>query len=1156
MNRHLPHILSRLLPIFIAVLTFMSPGHADAFPLSTYADSSALATGRWVKISVSTTGLQLISTADLRSWGFSDPTKVKVFGYGGQRIPDMMTQLTFVDDVPQVQSVMTSRGLLFYGRGPEGWAKVDNGSGVTMYERVKNPYTDACYYYLSDVGVTPREISLDDRGLTDLSGDDIATTFLARLWHEQDLVTIHETGHDLYGEDFRFTPSQSLTFNLPDLVETPSATPNAWMRCRFFANVPSKSTYVTYTVNNAQLPRDERDRVPGTSGSYNYGDTCLSRKAFNVSGNRLTLGITHNPAGNSVQKAHLDRVDINYLRSLRVPSDNYLLFSSDATRLRLDNATASTVIWDVTDPSEIFQVDAATVSNARAWVNEYYGDRDYVAWNENGRFESPRFVGAVTNQNLHALDVPDMLIITVDALRAQAEKIADLHRNASDSLKVHVVTTSQVYNEFSSGSPDVGAFRRILKMFYDRGLASPDGKTISHCMLIGRPSFDHRKKTAGMKNVSAEILPIWQTDVATNDNTSFCSDDIIAMLEDNTGNRMANHRLNVGVGRLPVSSTSDADRYVEKLTGYMQQPPAGDWVNNILMLADDRNGGIHMDQSEEMINNMISTPNGEELFVNKVYVDAYPKTNGVVQIARDIMYKRLNEGVMWWNYVGHASRTSWTEEKMLTPEDLNNLYLTRLPILYAATCDFGRWDSSEECGAETMLLQQGGGVIAAVTATRPVYINSNGNLTASVGYTMMQLHDDGTPFTIGEIIRHAKNNTYNTVQTINDSNRLRYVMFGDPAIRLPLPANRIFVDTINGVDVDPDNEEQAIIMAHQQATLTGRVVNWQGKPIEDFNGTIQLSLYDAEKSVTTLGRGDDKDPGKELTFEQQGDLLYTGRATVTNGNFTAKIAMPSDVAQNFRNAAVNIIAIADDGRRASGINRNFYVYGYDETADVDTVPPVIEYAYLNHESFKDGDAVNPTPMLIASVKDDVGINLSSAGIGHQMTVRIDGSDSHTDVSRYFTPAEDGSPAGTIAYPCSELQPGNHTMTLRVWDTSNNPSSATISFFVSQGISPTIFDVYTDTNPASDRARFYVRHNRPDASLKVTIEVFNLMGRLEWSSTVTGRSDMFTSAPVTWDLTDGAGRRVPRGIYLYRATVSADGEEATSSMSKRIAVTAY
>ena len=128
------------------------------------------------------------------------------------------------------------------------------------------------------------------------------------------------------------------------------------------------------------------------------------------------------------------------------------------------------------------------------------------------------------------------------------------------------------------------------------------------------------------------------------------------------------------------------------------------------------------------------------------------------------------------------------------------------------------------------------------------------------------------------------------------------------------------------------------------------------------------------------------------------------------------------------------------------------------------------------------------------------------------------------------------------------------MRLRVWDTFANSSERTISFNVVSGLSPKLYDVYATPNPARSEAKFYLRHNRPDASVTVTVSVYNLMGQLVWSTVQTGRSDMFTSFPITWNLTDMAGRRVERGIYVYRAGISTDGVQETTE-SHKIAVTA-
>lgn len=1118
---------------------------ASAFDASVYAGESVLSSGRWVKVKVTGTGLHLITTADLRRWGFNDPSAVSVYGYGGAGLSDVLTQTGYVDDLPRLQSVTTPRGIVFYADGPEGWRVPPRQAASTVRrEHVVNPYSTVSYYYLTDSATAPRTIEKEGRGE---GGPSPATSFNERLYHELDQVTIKETGHDLYGEDFRFTSSRTFNFTLTDRVEDT----DVWMQCRMFADSPSGTTTVSYTANGTALATSSLDRIPAVpaSASYTYGDTCLTQKTFGMSGQRLALGVAVRNTG-SLRSAYLDRIDINYTRALKLPPAGTLAFSSPQQSLSLDVAGASgVVVWDVTDPLNIVAMNAATAANGRLeWTGEYSGTREYVAWREGATLPSPEFVGNVSNQNLHAIDGVDMVIITLASLRGQAERIAELHRQSADSLKVAVIDADAVYNEFSSGSPEHGAFRRLLKMLWDR--SSTADRPLRYCMLVGRPTYDHRRMTAAWRNSRVETLPVWQTRTSINDNYSYSSDDVLAMLEDGSGAGNSAERLCIALGRLPVSTISEARTYVDKLETYMTSMPTGDWVNHILVVADDQDNGQHLEQTESMLSQMQRTDNGNELMVDKVYLDAYAKSDNRVPLARDKMYRKLDEGVMWWNYVGHAGHAAWTHENQLTTGDINNLYYRRLPVLYAATCDFGRWDSEETCGAEMMLLKEGGGVIAAVTATRPVYISQNGTLTRSLGATLMRLDENGRQMTLGEVVRRAKNGHYMT-NKLTDTNRFRYVLFGDPALPLAFPSMRVKVDRINGVE--PDGEADVAIMAHQHAVIEGHVENADGTVAGTFEGSAIVNIYDAEFSTTTLGRGTSDNPGKEVNFEQQGELIFSGRVPVKEGRFSITAAMPSEVAQNYRPAAVSVVAEGSDGRRASGINRNFFVYGYDEGAPVDTIAPRVDYAYLNHSSFVNGDVVNESPMLIASVSDNVGINLSTSGIGHQMFVQLDGSTSYTNVTRYYEPSADGSPSGTIVFPLEGLEEGPHTMTLRVWDTSNNAGTATIDFHVMPGLAPKIFNVYTDTNPATTEARFYLEYNRPDASLTVTVEVYNLMGRLEWTSTSTGRSDMFTSAPIVWNLNNNAGQRVVRGIYIYRVTVSTDGVSETSA-SGRIAVT--
>lgn len=1111
----------------VILAAVLSPA-ASAFPADTYASSSRLASGNWVKIAVSASGMHHISAETLRSWGFANPQSIRIYGYGGARISDNLILENYRDDLPVTSAVADARGITFYAQGPVLWTGPD---AAGRFDFTANPWTLRGYYFLSDSGETESVIAyegMESAGLTP------ATTFTATLMHETDLVSPGEVGHQLVGEDFRYTPERNFSFNLPGRVEGS----DVWLKSRFFTKTKSAGSTFTLSVNGTTLPSV---RVPVTTGDA-YGDTCTATHTFALSGERIALNVRFRAAG-TVTLANLDNFTVNYTRRLEMPAEGVLEFASDARALKLAGATDATRVWDVTDPVNVIEMKTASASGTVTWAPERSGLRRYVAWNANARMSAPTLEGRVSAQNIHGEAVPDMVIVTCNSWRRQAERIAQLHRNSPDSMRVLVVTPETVYNEFGSGSPDINAVRRMLKMFYDRG--SQDGHRLQYAMMVGRPTFDNRRLTDVMKNVTYETLPAWQSDPGHNDSFSYSTDDILTMLEDGSGIAQARDRQCIAVGRLTPTSEEEARGYVDKLVNYVNRPLSGDWKNKLVVLADDQDSGEHLAQAEKLVSQIERTASGRFMF-NKVYIDAYEKINGVTQGARDRMYKGLNEGAAWWAYIGHASLDAWTAEGMLTRHDIaNNLYFRRLPMLYAATCSFSRWEGSLVSGAEMMINNPSGGVIASICPTRPVYISSNGVFTGFIGEAMATRDASGRYMSAAEIMRQAKNRS-------TDSNKLRYVVLGDPALRMPTPAGRVVIESIDGKEADSENPAE--VKARQRFTIKGHITAHDGSPLDNFNGSLWLTIYDAEESITTLGRGTEKDPGRQDVFEQQGTRLYAGRDSISGGRFEIKVAMPSEIADNYRPAAINLYAIANDGNEASDTFRDIYVYGYDDTAENDDNPPVIDALYLNHQSFNNGDIVNESPMLFADVSDDIGINLSQAGIGHTLMMKLDGATSYTDISDYFTPAADGSPSGSVAYPIDNLQPGNHTIDFRVWDTAGNHSTASLEFFVQPGLAPTIFEIFTDTNPATTEANFYVRHNRPDATLDVTFTVYDMMGRAIWSHNSQGRSDMFLSSPVTWDLTDGAGRRVPRGIYIYKADVSTDGDNAASA-SRRIAVAA-
>ena len=1116
----------------------------SAFDLSTYADHSVLSQGNWTKIRVETTGLYRLSKSTLAQMGLS-AENVHIYGYGGNRIDDRLTMSNYIDDLPEVQVEVVDGEVIFYAVGADWWTNTGN-----YYHKENNPYSIAGYYFVTSAdGDRPSPRVVDASQLVD--GYDVAESYVwGRVQLENETEQATEAGPLFVGEDFRYVPQRSYDVSTPGRI----AGTNVLMECQMVAYTLGGAATMTFTLDGTTLEAISSDRIPTTSDShYVHASIGTTRRAINPSdAEKFTLGLKFTSAG-VVSKANLDYFAFNYQRSLTMPSEGYLCFWAELPNIQMVGGGEDVRLWDVTNPLDITVLTGKSASNAIQWHATTGTMRTFAAWKPGAQLPEPIIEGRVANQDLHSAQAEvDMVIITPALLADQARRLASLHQSL-DSLAVDVVLADEVYNEFGSGVADVSALRKYLKMRYDRSQTT--AHHLQYALLLGRTTLDQRELMASTRAMNYTTMPAWvvrNAKQSLTDNDGYTTDDFIAILGDNSGGDLGLDDLSIAVGRIPMTSEVDGASIVDKIYQYAYSSKRDLWKNRMMVVADDEDVGVHLQQAETMINNLLATENQQHI-ITKVYLDAYIKSSGEYPAARSDMFQTLDQGVVWWYFTGHANNHSWTGDGQFTYTDLNNLYLRHVPFVVASTCDFLRWDSQTTSGGEIMFNERYGGCIGMLSATRPVFISDNGYFLASLGRHTLERDEQGRLLTPGEVYRRSKNDIRNASGShISNPNRLRFVFMGDPALRLASPDNTVKVLTINGVE--PTEENQVTISALQNVEITGCVLRPDGSEYSDFNGTLTAELFDALKSVVTNGNGN----GREDIFDTQGSKLFAGGATVTNGRFTLKVAMPSEIADNFRPATLSLYAAADNSNaEAIGVNRDFYVSGFVEPEQPDTIAPDITTMVLNHSDFQSGDVVNSDPMLIATVTDDVGINISTAGIGRQMTITLDGNNTLTDVATYYTPYSDGTPGGIINYPLENLADGNHTILLRVFDTSGNCAYRDIECFVDQSLTPQIFDVYTDSNPASVQANFYIRHDRPDGITSVFIEVFDLMGRPVWSGSSTGMSDGDLSAPVTWDLCDFAGRRVQRGIYLYRASITTDlsADAKLVTACRRLAVTA-
>lgn len=1146
----------RLLLLIVAVLSGMSTIYAH--DPAKYTSNSALSDGKWGKVKVVRTGMQFVSAATLKEMGFTDPSKVNAYGFGGRLLPDELLEAD-PDDLPMLPTVKTAAGIWFFGHNHIRWTY--NSGAALQFVHTIQPYAEESWYFLSDRATD--EVTLPKAETAASAGSEL-DRFVQPLVYEQDLYHPATTGRVYLGEDFRATRTRTFNFDLADKAENDFRynicfAAKSDQDTKLVASAPDGSStelkILSCTNNKGVIPDETFMAVASKSGEGKS------------TSEQMSLTLTYSPAGNTYM-ARLDYIEVSYLRKIAI-RDSQLYFTiapQVAANVSIANADAALRVWDVTDPTRPKEVEV-TVSGGTGRFITPGGYREYVAFNPGKGGYAVKDATKVSNQDIHALNTPDMVIISPAEYLSAANTLAAHHRDF-DGMVVHVLTPEQIYNEFSSGTPDVGAFRRMLKMWYDRGGApapdndEPTGK-ISYCLIMSRPTYDNKGLMEATKAAKYPRIPIWQSKNSSNNTGSIPCDDYIGMVDDFENYKsftIGSQRIRVAVGRMPVTSLSEANNMVRKYINYVTDTESGEWRNRILTVADDADDAKfhHMSQTESMIANIRRSPTGKSFNIEKLYMDAYEQImtqkGPTVPGAKERLHKVWNDGTNIITYIGHASTVEWSDEKLLEWSEIQNFNNSRLPFLYAATCEFSRYDQDNPCGAEVLWKYPDAGIIAAICPARTAYISDNKNMSDNFGTYLFKNAENGVGRRIGDIMVDVKNN-------VNENgdcpNKLRFILLGNPAMRIRVPQKMAKVTSIGGIELE-SVEELPVIKARGKAEIKGVITTPEGAVDTDFNGLVEIILYDAERVVETRINDLKSDSNsKEQTttfFNNRSTVLYKGIAKVNAGEWSTTVLVPMETENIYTPAQIMLYAYNDKGVEAHGSSEDLYIYGYDEESPEDEKGPEIHFFALNREDFNDGDVVHSSPVVKAKISDESGINLSNLGIGHQITLVLDGKTYFDDVSTYYTPDNEDFTAGHILYPLPELATGDHTLRLTVWDNANNSSHADLTFNVAASKRPEIYDLRTNVNPARDNVTFTLSTDRPMAKIECTVEVFDLTGRTVWTSSRSTATDMQATISVPWDLNDAAGVRVPRGIYLYRATVtSPDGTSATGT--RKLAVTA-
>ena len=1117
--------MKRILCVLLFVFGLLTSAWADS---SRYASESVLNSGKWVKIQVAEDGIYKLTAADLKKMGFSNLDKVAVYGYGGWPLDEDFST-TYIDDVPEVAVWRGADYLLFYGKGPRKW---EYSSSDKSFIHTNNPYSNYGYYFVTEKETTGRTM---EKAASAAGATLQVTTFDDYVLHEEELVSVNSSGRELYGESFTSTLSRDFTISVPGIT-----------------NDEGKATLSFISRGNGTITMnvDGNALISGSvsvpSDEYEVARELYRERAWMADkGETVKVNIGHSTTGH--KNVHLNYFRLQMKRQLKV-YDNYTFFRSlsargNASRFVIQGADASTLVFDVTDGVNPQQMETSLNGTELSFsIPASASLREFVVVKPS-QIKAPVTVGEVANQNLHALPQQDMIIIAQPNFTTQAERLAEAHRT-KDNLTVRVVTPESIYNEFSSGTPDATAYRRFMKMFYDRKTSEADAP--KYLLLFGDGSFDNRKLTSAWKSVDmSNMLLTYQTENSLS-SQSYVIDDYFGFLDDADNKKsLQNKKLCLGIGRFPIRTVEQATQMVDKVISYMENKNTGSWKNNLCFMADDgSNTDGFMTEHMEFADQLAGYVESEhpEFLVNKLYYDAYKKdmTAGTYPDVRSGLQKLLKDGLLLFNYTGHGRTTALSDEKVLTKTDINQFTYTHLPVWVTATCDFTRFDDLNTSAGEDVFLNKSSGGIALFTTVRVAYSRPNFPINDNVIRNLFE-RNNGRRRTLGEVMQATKN-------TLSSVYKLGFCLIGDPAVKMAYPEFGMKVTTVNGQSVDGNSIS---FKALEKITVEGEVLDVSGQLVTDFTGIVNPTVKDSKVTVTCL-KNSNKDDSPAFTFTDYPNTIFIGNDSVRNGKFSFTFTVPKDISYSNLQGKMNLYAVdTESGNEAQGNFDNFIVGGTSDTAETDTIGPEIRALYLNDTTFVDGGQVNTTPYFVAELWDKSGVNITGSSVGHDMMLVIDESTVLSyNLNSYYEllPGEDGT--GIVKFPIPALEPGKHTAEFWVWDILNNSTVRTFTFEVVEGLKPFLFDVIATPGIAREQVTFHLMHNRPESRMRVGIMVYDLAGRQLWKHEESGTSGLFENYTVSWDLTSGGARMRP-GVYIYRAAISTDNSKDATKARKFI-----
>lgn len=1110
---------------------------------------SQLADGDWFKLRIPARGVYRVTHALLKSMGVDvsgDVANFGIFGNGRGMLsfdnsedrPGGLTELATYQKGLEDGSFDPGDYMVFADPGQQQWRYQSAGQ---LFLPNFGLYDDYNYVFFSPNKGSLRKVQ-DAAPVGEPNNE--SSYFDEYAQYNQDLVNLVESGRNFYGELFDFTTEYRFTFNY---AEKDPSEPIRWEIDFAARTLGNDASTMEFYINNALLGTKS---VPGI-GSSQYREA--NRVSFfenyepNQEAGAIALDmkfIKNSPSS----RAWLDQIIMNYRRKLSYKGvvqffrDKRNVGGGVVTKYNLENASGAVKVWRLDDyinpvnyPLTI-DGSGATFSASAEVLSEY------VVFNP-GNVPEPEVVGKVENQNLHAVQVPDYLMIVPSQFTEQAEELAELHRE--DGLDVLIVDPLRIYDEFSSGSRDITGLRDFARMLYQR-----DPAKFKYLLLFGDGSYKNKD------DKGTNVLPTYQSEKSEERTSSYVSDDFYALLDEDESDSPQD-LMDIGVGRFPVNTVSEASSVVRKIKEYMgkgDHPEAvfGNWKSRVVFVADDFDGDGTPTETEhtthsEVLAEMVEDSLNGHFISRKKYMAFYPQisTPGGERYpeGQRAVKESVDNGALIVNYTGHGGEVGWAHERILDiPTILNWRNAPQLPLFVTATCEFTRYDDPDRISAgEWAFLSGRGGGVGLLTTTRVVYSGANFTLNRAFFQEVFKKDSNNEFYRLGDIIVPVK-----IAASGSGINHRNFSLIGDPALRLTYPQGEVKLNSFSGASITqvPDT-----IKALGKVEFSGEVLDSEGNFDPNFNGEVQLVVFDKKDSILSLNNDNGTNT---LGVNVRNSAIFKGRVTARNGKFDVSFVAPKDISFLYKNGLISCYAFdTESSKDALGSYKNVVIGGTSDYALNDDQNPNLSLS-INDESFVEGGMTSENPILKASVSDDFGINTTGNGLGHDITAILDDDPNQIVVlNNYYQGDLDSSASGKIEYRYEGLKPGRHELKVKVWDVNNNSTEKTIEFVVNDFKDVTIDHVLNYPNPFTTNTGFYFEHNQAEKDLSIEIKIFSMNGRLVRVIKQDVIPTGFRYGPIPWDGKDEFGQPLGRGVYMYKLQVSNSIGATASKMEKLV-----